>query len=269
MAGHHLHQKLFYINSKNAISGSHEDFYHLIDLKDHHECDKVAVLQASIPKSFYLIQNGYNTFTLRELGVDYTVTLTPGNYNRKSLKITLQTILNDTSFNNWTYNISIPTSNEVDTGKLTFSVSNNSSNQPSFIFPTTGNIYEVLGFEAGSTNNFINDNLISQNVIKLQKEDTIYIHSDIAGGSTSTLLQDIHAEAIDFDHIVFRNTIPELYNKPINTTYNNIYRFYLTNENDELLNLNGLNWSMTLLVFKKDSFIEDLKQHIKIMKLKN
>jgi hypothetical protein len=265
MAGHHFNQKLLYINSKNGICGCHEDFSIKLDLREHHDCDRVTVLQANIPKSYYLIQEGYNTFTLTELGVDYQVIITPGNYTRSNLKTNLKTFLNDASGNGWTYNVTFPSSSQVDTGKYTYTVTGNSSNQPSFTFPSTGNIYEVMGFNDASTNVFVGDTIVSTNVVKLQREDTIYIHSDMAGGSTNTLLQDVYAETPDFDHIIFKNREALLYSKPINSTYNNVYRFYLTTENGLPISLNGLNWSMTISIYKKENVIDELKQHIKII----
>ena len=41
----------------------------------------VCVMAMDISKSYYLIQGGYNTFTLVDLGQNITITLTPANYS--------------------------------------------------------------------------------------------------------------------------------------------------------------------------------------------
>jgi hypothetical protein len=241
-------KKLIYINSNNRDSGTHSDMGFKIDLKDH-DVDSVVVLQANIPKSFYMVQNGYNTMTLSELGTDYTITIPEGNYTRNNLRAVLTSLMIAASGNSWIYTVSFPSVNQVDLGKYTYTVSGNGGDQPSLSFGSVGNIHELLGFDSGSTNAFVGDSLTSKNVVKLMKEDSIYIHSDLVGGSALTLLQEVYAEGKDFDHVVFINQNAELYAKPINSSYNNTYRFYITNENGESLNLNGLNWTMTLCIF--------------------
>lgn len=262
-------KKLFYINSSNRISGTDSDFYYQIDLSNY-EPTHVLVLQANIPKSYYVVQNGYNTFTLSEPYASgtstTTITIPAGNYNRSNFMIVLQSQLTTLSAQGYTYTISIPNSvNSGDTGKYTFSVAGNGTYQPSFIIPNDpNNMYEMLGFVAGSTNTFVTNTLTSTNVIKLLKEDSIFIHSDIVGGVTDDVLQEIYTvDNSDFSNIVFQNFARDYYDKEIKGSKSNSFRFYLMNEGNEAINLNGLNWTMTLCVFKKDNTNEMLKQYMK------
>jgi hypothetical protein len=211
-----------------------------------------------------MVQANQNTFTLSENGVETTITIDIGNYNRLNFKSTLQTLLTNNSSQSYVYAVSIPSSSVADNGKYTFTVSNNSTIQPSFIFSSTNNIYELMGFERGSTNVFTANTLESTNVIKLQKEDTIYINSDLVGGNHNNILQEIYSHnAADYDNIVFVNNNVELYSKHINGSNNNVYRFSLTNEDDIHIDLNGQNWTMTLCCFTKDKTNDNINQYIK------
>ena len=48
-------KSIFYIDSHSRVSGTHSNFSYNIDLKGN-EYDYCVVLQASIPKSYWLIQ---------------------------------------------------------------------------------------------------------------------------------------------------------------------------------------------------------------------
>ena len=264
-----IHKKIVYINSRSRISGTNSDMTYAIDLKRVSNVDHVVILHANIPKSYYMVQSGYNTFTLSENGTDETIEIPIGNYNRSNFKTTLQGLLNNMSPNNWTYTVSVPVSSGADTGKYSFSVSGNSSIQPIFIFSETNNVSELMGFDIGSTNTFITDAISSSNVIKLQKEDTVYICSDICGDHTGSILQEVYAvDSADFDNIVFVNYNTEIYSKRISHTSSNTYRFWLTNEDGMLLDLNGQNWTMTLGIYKRDDF-NDLSRELMKRQIKS
>src|SRR6185312_1618848 len=166
-------EKLFYyVNSANRdATGINKDchfnytFNNEIDSGDWKE---VVLLEATIPKSYYLVQNAYNTFTLREPGAaDATITIPPGNYSRSSFLTMLPPILNTGSPHGWVYTMSYPdASSSANTGKFTYSVSGNGGNQPSFIMNSNSQIREQLGFPANSTNTFVGNSLVSANVFK-------------------------------------------------------------------------------------------------------
>lgn len=63
----------FLIDSSKRISGSTSDFTYQLNIPKNKQYDYVCVLQAIIPKSYYLIQAGLNTFTLQENGVNTTI----------------------------------------------------------------------------------------------------------------------------------------------------------------------------------------------------
>jgi hypothetical protein len=252
--------KIFYINSKYRISGTHSDMNYKLEMKDI-KPDSVIVLQANIPKSYYMVQEGLNTFILTEGGSSIEISIPVGNYNRTNFKTTIQTLLNTNSPNTWNYIISIPSSTVADTGKYTFLVSGNSGIQPSLTF-NNNNISELMGFETNTTYNMVNDLLISADVIKMQKEDTLFIRSNLV--TQQGILQEINAiNSADFDNIVYTNTNADHYSKPINGNTHNIFNFKITNENGDIMDLNGQNYTITICAFKQDNTPDMIKQYIK------
>ena len=82
------------------------------------------------PKSYYLIQEGYNSFVLGEqdltmINTASTVTIPPGNYSKNGFIIALTSALNTASRHHYIYSITYPASSETNTGKFTFKVSLN------------------------------------------------------------------------------------------------------------------------------------------------
>ena len=201
-------KKVFYVNSRNRTTGTNSDFTFLLDMKGF-EPTHCVVLQANIPKSYYIIQDGANTFTLTEEGVDATATIPPGNYNRTNFRVVISSLLNSTSPNGYTYTMTYPnTATGGDTGKYTYTCVGHTL-QPSFAFSSDSNVYETLGFDVGTTT-FSGGSLTSSNVIKLTHEDSVFIHSDMVGGLSNNILQEIFAaDSPDFSNIVFENTVRE------------------------------------------------------------
>src|SRR3954463_4082263 len=56
-------KRLFYCDSHNRVAGSHSNFSLQLEYKNENY-DHCVILQATIPKSYYLIQSGKNYFTL-------------------------------------------------------------------------------------------------------------------------------------------------------------------------------------------------------------
>lgn len=267
-----MHKTIFHINSSNRLSGTHSNFsYALKNLKNSSDAQPythVVVLQCSIPKSYYLVQSNLNSFILNENGTEYTIEMNVGNYSRTGFMITLQTALNNAGA--WTYVVTADDSNTgAETGKLNFSVSGNGGIQPSFIFTTK--LYEALGFERNSIVSFSSDTLRSTNVINLQKESTLFIHSDIcASDAGDNILQSVFASnTTDYGNIVFTNECTILNSKKIITTkLSESYNFYLTDENNIPIDLNGRNWQMVLCLFQMDNTYNLLKAYIKTKLIK-
>jgi hypothetical protein len=256
---------IVYINSENRVSGTDSNFTYNLNVTST-EYDHICALQISVPKSYYLVQSPFNTFTLNEDGDTVEITLDPGNYTRQSLKTILTNVLNQESPNGWTYAVTYPTSSEAETGKLIFTVTGNTGLQPQFIFTT--NLYKVLGFDDNSTNVFVGDELESTNVINLQRESTLFIHSNIVANPTDNILQEIYSnDTSEFSPISYQCLNVEASSKPLSNIPSSA-NFYLTDEAGTPINLNGQNMLITLMLYKKESMTKLLKNVLKLELLK-
>jgi hypothetical protein len=253
-------QQLFYISTLFKTSGTNENFKYTMQIPD--GMDRVVLLSASIPNTFYLVQEGLNTFTLRELATNYTVTVPPGNYSNKSFASVVAPLITAASGHGWTYSLSMANPlTEAVTGRFNFTVTGNGVNQPSFVF--TNMVNEQLGFDINSTNSFVGNKLISSTTVNFGCESQIFLHSDIAEGDTS-VLQEIYGNNTPFcGWMTYQCTAPDRYSKRLRSASSNTYNFSLTNEHDQLLNLHGVNMQLTLCIYKQDPINDQLRQYIK------
>lgn len=255
----------FYINSRERISGSDSNFSIRLPLNSHERYDKCVVTTMAVPKSYYLIQAGYNTFTLREevkIPVEATITIPIGNYSRRSFQSVVQGLLNSGSPSGWTYTVSYPNSAiEADTGKFTYTVSNNTT-QPLII--CTVNVFECLGFEPNSINTFVGNTLTSTNMIKLQLEDTVFLHSDICSTGHDNILAGAYSAVPDMSVISYVCPDIEACTKSITTVNSNVYNFSITNEDGRVLDLNGRNVVFTLVTYRKDKTMQLVREAIRL-----
>ena len=260
--------RIFHLNTNQRVSGTHENCQMLIELPSSEEFDRVVLLSCVIPRSYYLVQAPYNNFILRENTTNTTITVAEGNYSFSSFKTYLQNLLNTSSSLGWIYTITIPnTTNAPSTGKYTFNCNNSGA---SFIFPSTSKLHEQMGFDFSSTNNFIGTSLQSKNVVKFTLEDTLYIHSDLVTQQQDDVLQEIFtAGSFDFSSIKFQNYTPIEYSKVLSTSNCGIFRFTITDEDDRIINLNGLNCVYTILIYKNNDVHNVQKDFIKYQLLKN
>ena len=175
-----LEKDVVYISSSNRLNGTSNDFN--IDLSDQikspNNYDTVTLLSASIHKSYYLINSSNNLFNVIENTNTTSITLPNGNYSVSSLVNQLNTSWTVCS---WTYTVSI----NISTGKLTFSVKNNTA-QPSFDL-TVSNLGLVIGFDL-EVYAFTNNVLTSVNVVNFQLTNTIELMSDIVEKSTLSVI---------------------------------------------------------------------------------
>tara|TARA_R110000772_G_scaffold4999_2_gene17734 strand:+ start:477 stop:1310 length:834 start_codon:yes stop_codon:yes gene_type:complete len=264
-------QQIVHINSAFRTSGTDSDFEIKIPLKKNNKFTHVAVLSCSIPKSYYLIPLGENTFIIEENGVQTTVTIPPGNYSITSFIYVLNNLFTGGLSH---YSVSFPDSKtEAQTGKMKFSHVNAQGHTSCFIFQND-HLSEVMGFRRGSTNEFVHvgntSTLISTNVCNFQKESTLFLHSDLAsnGGEDDILLELFASGNPDLSNINFENRGNlEEHSKVLKNGLSNSFRFHLSDEYREGIELNGINMLITLCFYEKESINRLMTGFIKFVTL--
>lgn len=236
-------------SSEDITSGSNSIFQSApIDLGVN-DFDTIVLIDANIPKSFYNMPTGYNTFILREGIVNTTIILSVGSYNVNTLAIALKTALNTGSPNVWTYNV---TYNSL-TFHYDFSVTGNTS-QPSIIMSGGfASPFRQLGFEDNSTNVFVTNKLSSSNALNLALVLTAYITSNIVQSTNNGILQQF-LNIGSFPPMSVVNFVQIDYDvnaKRFDIGARNSWQFRLVDDLFLPIDTNGLPWSFTLAFFKR------------------
>jgi hypothetical protein len=271
-------QYIYHIDSHQRITGSHQDGTYKIELDGYkiQDFDRVVILSATIPKSYYCIENGFKIFSIFEDGSENIITIPEGTYSASQFKDTLPQILTSSSLKGYTYTMSFSSI----TAKFTYTVTGRVDPVAEQVYiRTTRNVYEQLGFTANNDFYFSSDPsgvLVSTTVIDMSPENNIFIRSDIcqSADNNSDILQDLQGSGVPpYGQINYQCTNLEGYSKGLNNN-SNIYRFYITNEDDEgqgqrILQLNDKNWTATLLLYKRTTLPKMIKNTIKYNILKN
>ena len=120
-----------------------------------------------------------------------------------------------------------------------------------------------MGFNKNKSYIFNNNTVLSQNVIKLQSKDTIFIKSNVVSSSTDSVLQEIYSAVPDFSDIIYNQNSIELNSKELIYNSNNI-TFTITDEDDVPLDLNGQNCVFSVCCFEANNSLDIMKQNILI-----
>jgi hypothetical protein len=255
---------IYHLNSANRISGTNSDFNVKVDLTGTGfsitNFDSVCLLSASIPKSYYAIQDGMNTFIFGENAttgyVEYTITIPPGTYSANNFATTVSNLINDNT--EFTYTITV----DLNKAKFTFTSSNPIK---TYVVKPGEFLYNRFGLEKNSTNNSSGGFIFSDNVIDMSPESDLFIRSDIISGGADAnedIFYDIQASNVPpFGRIQTIDSDPQQHSRVLNNTQDT-YRFFITDEFGNAINLNGLNWTATILFFKKSSIPQKIKDFI-------
>jgi hypothetical protein len=255
-------------NSKDRIQGTNSSFLsEPVDLGNN-AFDSVCLVQASIPKSFYNVPTGYNTFTLQENAASVTVTIPRGSYTRINFQSTLATLLTAASPNLLTYTVSYPASTAADTFHYTFSV-NSSVIVCKFTF-TNISPFRQMGFESSTTYTFTpgvgSSSLESVNAINLSFILRAFIKTTLVMDATDGILEEIlslgsypansvvHYQQYNFD----MNT------RKYNKSGANSWLFTLVDAFDQLIDLNGIPWAFSVVFYQRNSTHELQKTELQI-----
>lgn len=256
-----------YIDSRKRLSGTDSNFSYQIQFSPDQDYTHITLLNALIPKSYYLIPEHNNTFQLQEGLQIVSIDIPIGNYFLQAWQSTLSSLLTANSPNGWVYNVTYPAATGADTGKLRYSVTNNTS-QPSII---VSSLFEPFGFFMNTTNTFINDSLNSTTVINLQSETRLLLHCSLVNNpAEDNVLISINATSnVSFSTISYINYAPEYRSHRITSQLSQTVSFSLTDESGNILDLNGLNMNLTLMFFKKDPINDIIRNYLKMQVLKD
>ena len=239
------------ITSKSRISGSTNNFNINIQIPSDiiNKINFVSISNISVPKSFYQIESGFNNFSLYENDNLINIILPSGNYSKPQLFTYLSNQMTLQSLNNVLYNI-IDEQLLYDTGKIKITC-----DKPLVIKKLLfqkNDIYQYLGFNYEKEYIFTNE-IISENIINLNSEDVLLLHSNICSSNNndqlvgSNVLCSIYTSGQkNYSYII--KSYDMIYNmKPF--INNSIYNFYLTNEYNQDIDLNGIDFNFVLNIF--------------------
>jgi hypothetical protein len=255
-------------NSKDRTSGTNSSFIsNPVDL-GLNRFDSVCLMTASIPKSYYNMPTGYNTFTLTEKNVSTTITIPVGSYNKINLASTLSTLLTAGSVtlgNNWTYVVTNPPTTGADTFKFTFTVSGNGLFQPT-ITMTSSSPFRQLGFEELTAYPFVANTLVSVNAINLAYVLRMFIKSNVCDTATDGILAEILSVGSfpPQSVIFFQEFNIDLNTRVFNATNINSWQFTIVDSYGQEIDFLGIPWAFTLVFYKRNDTHEIHKTELMI-----
>jgi hypothetical protein len=237
--------------------------------------DYVSVLSTNIPKTYYLVMNGLNSFILNESGMLVTINIPIRNYSRDSFCTCVGVLLDENSPHHYTYTISAPnTRSGPETGLLVYTCSNGGaivSLQFNLGVGKQTLMHEIMGFANNSTNLFVSGVVVSTKVVNFSSETCLFLHSDICYNTLTgdNTLQEIFMGGVPYmAYIIYNNVTPEVNSKRIMNP-GHTFLFCLTDENGNNIDLNGVNMVFTLLLWKRSHFREIIEHYIRYKINKN
>jgi hypothetical protein len=235
---------------RESNSLSQYNFNYRIETSQHREFTHFSLIGAFIPKTYYVVQQPYSLFILQELGVDYTANIPEGDYNISELEDALELLL--AGLGAWTYTVN---HNNL-TNKFEFGVSGNGLDQPSFVF-IHDNVNDLLGFsDADQVQTFVANKLVSTRQLNLNHTKYITIRSNLVDNEGNefegqgNILARIPSSNLPYGGVIeyqlpnFESGVRKIKNNKTNT-----YNFLLQDDHDRELNLNGFDWSFTIIMF--------------------
>ena len=226
-----------HLNSKNAdrfINGTSDIEFDLplIEAPLQHTI-YFSIQHLVIPYSFYNIDSNNNFLNYIVGGTTYNIYIETGNYNPYQLINVLQNIMQGFTI---TY----------DSIKNKFTFSNN---YYEFGFLNSSTCLRLIGFENSIFS--VNKTLTSINSINLQSHHCVCVQSNLLTGSInsankyeSNIICSVPVDKPPFSMITYvnhNNLKYNLFNNVISTM-----RLKLTDQNNNLIDLNGCNWSCTV-----------------------
>lgn len=260
-------RKNLFIDSKDALTAQNNIWVAPLDIDFETEnYDRITLVQAQIPVSFFTVSSDSNKFILTEGKTSVTISVEVGNYNVISWQRVIPGLLSSNSPNGLTYACSyVNQYTTPDQGLFTYTV--NSSVIPvSFSFIQNNYVYAQFGFYPGTTNSFSGGVLKSTCCVNFQAETSLFIHCSVCDSESTAEYSDVlhtiySADIQPLSNIVFVNPDPMATSKKLKSRDRNIV-FSLTDENNIPLYLSGGNLLIQVMIFKEDNTNQLIKNYI-------
>lgn len=238
------------LNNSSYLSDVRFNFKNVLSDENAIKYVTCGVLNAQIPVSFYTIN--YTNYLLNysvEGGAINTLYITRGNYNSNSL---ITELLAQFATLGHTFTIS---TNKIN-GIMTFTYATHS-----FIFYGTSTIFSILGFVSGTNYTSSSFSIIAPYPLNLLGIKRLNINSQALstntynsqGLSISSNIASVPVNVPSFgliDYVNASNAFPML-----NAHTVSYVDIQITDEDNNLINFNGINWTLTiqLNIFRKGS----------------
>jgi len=242
------HPYTYYFSSELRQSGTNGSFTSQpLDLGINNY-DSVCVQSAQIPRTFYNVPEGKNTFTVIQNGMSSTCTLSIGSYNKYNLRSQLQSKLMEIT-DGRIYTVTYPSSSEPDTFKYTFSFVAGIGDV-SFVF-SNNRLTTQLGFNNG-TYTFSSGSLTSVNCINLSFINKCFIKSNIIDENDSLVEILNYGSTPMLSLCYFEQSVSDLNTRIFSQSNKNSWLFTLVDAFGETIELNGIPWSFVLIWYKRN-----------------
>jgi hypothetical protein len=235
-----------YFTSDRYDSGSNNRPNYLLS-HDIQHIRKLKVGSAVIPYSFYVINSNNNGFTFEETagGGSVSFNLVEGNYSATTFTAQLKSQLEANSVNGYTYTVSISSS----TNKITISTASN------FIIELA-NSNGITGYSSTTGASTIHT---GNNVVNLAGTNNVYLRSNLATHlARNTIVENSNLYNNILAQIPLNGTTGSIIYKDfidsefldIQTALRDI-EFYITDEDDKIIDFNGAPFSVKLQLYKE------------------
>ena len=242
-----MFSQIFHVDShKHRTSGTGDNFIADINVDQAAGADpgklKVVILSATIPRSYYLIVAGRNTFTIRENNVNNVlITVPPGNYNVNDFKAVVLPLMNAGTMTGYQYTIDyLPRQ-----AAYVLSCSTPGSVAALLLPDQKGSgIHEQWGFDAGSTTPLP---CTSKNTVDFESHTALHLRSDIVKNDGNVLQEIYGTQAAIFSSVVYQCPQIDERAQPMARTTGR-FRFWLTDTDGDYIDLRGHAISFALMV---------------------
>jgi hypothetical protein len=235
-------------NNGTALSDIIFDFPNILTPDESYVYIEGGVQQAQIVASFYNVDTTNNVFNYTVSSIAYNIQIPAGNYNYTSL-VTQMTAL--FLVNGHTFVFSLNRASNILTLTLT------SPGSWTQIFPSTSGL--ILGFDKNTTYTIVANtrtmpnlfNLLGVKKLKIYSQNLAIDSVDSVGNATNNLIETLSVNVAGFGLILYNN-IDSTYGH-LKTSYLSTIDIQIRDELGNLINFNGVNWTMTivLIIYKR------------------